>query len=113
ISYEDSDGTAMAALSHITGDFGPYGGVIRFEHPVFGGSEMPAWASTFLPACGMKLSDDVWVPESLPPEAAGSGAKLLTIGVWQGGILKKLRDAMGNLELICRAGFPIMARFTF
>lgn len=111
ISFEPREGQGV--FSSLPGVTGPYGGRCRFELDVFGGASMPAWASTFLPACGLQLSTATWKPETRPPEASGSGAETLTIGSYEDGIFKQLHGCMGTLTLRCRPGWPIRAIFEF
>lgn len=80
------------------------------------GSPVPAWASTFLPACGLvpdAVDETLYEPESAPPEAAASSAHTLTIGLYEDGRLKKLRGCMGTFTLNFEDGQPVTVQFDF
>jgi hypothetical protein len=61
----------------------------------------PAWADTFLPACGWVKSGQVFTPRT---EDAGSNVKTLTIGCWQDGLFKSLSGCAGTFKLVCPTG---------
>ena len=61
----------------------------------------PAWADTFLPACGWVKSGQVFTPRT---EDAGTNVKTLTIGCWQDGLFKSLSGCMGTFKLVCPTG---------
>lgn len=74
----------------------------------------PAWADTFLPACGWVKSGQVFTPRS---EGPGSNVKTLTIGAYLGpdgassGPFKSLSGCAGTFKLVCPTGK--MAYFEF
>lgn len=75
-----------------------------------GAAGTPGWASTFLPACGFKVTTGTFAPVSEPP---GSNVKTLTMAVYENGLLKRLRGASGTFKLILETGKPAMIEFTF
>lgn len=96
---------------------GARGGTITFKIELVGsgsiGTPVPQWATTLLPACGMYDDSDVFKLDSRPPEASGSNTKTLTIGVYEDGLFKSLRGAMGNAVFQFAAGKVIGIEFTF
>jgi hypothetical protein len=102
-----------AGLSPLPGVLGGQSGTCTFMVELTGGATVPAWAATFLPACGLKNTSGVFTPESIPPEGASSGAKTLTIGLYEDGKLKKLHGAMGNAVFNFVAGKVVSIEFTF
>lgn len=114
IGYEDREG--QGALSLIAGVPGARAGRVTFELDVIGGATAPAWASTFLPACGLDEATgtpNTYTVDSRPVGASGSGQHLLTIGVFEDGNRKRIHGAMGTCEFICTPGQVMVARFTF
>ena len=69
---------------------GGYKGKVTFKHDAHwdGTATEPAWADTFLPACGWVKSGQVYTPRT---EAPGTNVKTLTIGVYIDGMRKLLR----------------------
>jgi hypothetical protein len=86
-----------------------------------GSGGKPAWAETFLPACGfVNKAGNVYSPSSkgVGVGAGGSGAatpRALTLGVYEGngGIKKQLFGATGNVKFTFAAGQIAIAEFTF
>jgi len=115
VEFNERDG--QGATSPLAGVPGARGGQATFAVEVVGsgsvGAPVPAWASTFLPACGLYDDSDIFKLDSRPPEAAGSNAKTLTIGVYEDGLLKVLRGCMGNAVMRFTAGRPARIEFTF
>jgi len=110
VDYISRDGRAQ--FGRFIGSTGTKGGVVTFSHrhiPGSGGTH-PAWATTFLPACGWKNTSGVFTPTTEQP---GSNVKTLTIGVYEDGLLKSLRGAMGMFTVTFVAGQPILWNFTF
>jgi len=111
------DRPGQGTLSPLAGRTGAEGGQVTFEVELHGsgsaGSPTPAWASTFLPACGFAESSGVFTRESLHPEASGANTKTLTLGVYKDGLLKQIKGAQGTFEIVLRAGQPVRLRFTF
>lgn len=61
----------------------------------------PSWADTFLPACGVVKSSQVFTPRS---EAPGTNVKTLTIGAYCDGVFKSICGAVGNAKLVSPTG---------
>jgi hypothetical protein len=73
---------------------------------------LPAWASTFLPACGLVWdATDTFNVFSAPPSV--SGVKSITIGVYKYGTVHIIRGCMGNVIFKGTSGQPTVASFTF
>jgi hypothetical protein len=75
----------------------------------------PAWADTFLPACGYVKSGQVYTPRS---EAPGSNVKTLTIGLYQDDgagstVFKRISGAMGSFTVNLPTGRPGFIEWTF
>lgn len=70
----------------------------------------PAWAETFLPACGWVKSGQIYTPRS---EAPGSNVKTLTISHYIDGMVKTMTGAMGNFVLNLTSGQTAFFEFTF
>ena len=102
----------QGGFGKITGVTGPRGGTCTFRIHLYGDGAggVPAWASTFLPACGWVNSTGTFTPRS---EAPGTNVKTITIGVYENGKLKRLRGASGTFTIACESGQPIALDFTF
>lgn len=70
----------------------------------------PAWADTFLPACGWVKSGQVFTPRT---EAPGSNVKTLTIAVYIDGMRKMLTGCVGTFKLNCPTGKAAFFEFEF
>jgi len=70
----------------------------------------PAWAETFLPACGWVKSGQVYTPRS---EAPGSNVKTLTIGLYEDGVRKSLAGCAGSFVVTLPTGNPGYIDWTF
>ena len=89
-------------------------GEVTFGTELIAPSVAPAWAATFLPAVGLGSDGaGVYSLEPLPPEAAGSKQKTLTIGCYENGVFKYIYGAMGNAVFTFTAGKRCTVAFTF
>lgn len=97
---------------HIPGVVGLRGGTCTFKVELVcdGAGGVPAWADCFLPACGWVKSTQTFTPRL---EAPGSNVKTLTIAVYENGLRKMLRGAVGTFKLVQEAGMRIFFDFTF
>ena len=115
IDHEEREG--QSAFERIAGCPGGTRGTITFSTDVTGGATTPAWAKTFLPACGFVETvdgDGVFLPSSLAPTTtATTSPNTLTMGVYEDGLYKYLRGAMGNAVLHFPAGKRVMIDWTF
>ena len=106
-----------ASFAKLPASPGARGGTCTFKVELAGSgsvvSPVPAWASTFLPGCGVYDDSDTFKLDSDPPQASGSNAKTLTIGLYEDGVIKKLRGAMGTFVITFTAGKRAMVEFTF
>lgn len=101
----------QGAFSGLTGTLDAYGGTAKFSMELTGGASIPAWATTFLPACGLVASSLVMGPITAPP--GSSGVKTLTIGSYVDGIWRSIKGAMGNAVFRFEAGKKVMIDFEF
>lgn len=102
----------QGSFGRLPGVLGPRGGKCTFKTDLYGdgAAGVPLWASTFLPACGFVDSGGVFSPTSEPP---GSNVKTATIGVYENGLLKKLRGAAGTFKLMFPTGKPAFIEWEF
>lgn len=102
----------QGSLSQMSGTLGARGGTCTFKIDLTGdgAAGTPAWASTFFPACAMVVSTGTFSPKS---ESPGSNVKTITIGVYENGLVKKLRGAAGTFKIMFEAGKKIYLEFTF
>lgn len=102
----------QGAFGDIKGTIGPRSGTCTFKTEGFGDGAggVPTWASTFLPACGWVNTAGTYSPIAQPP---GSSVKTLTLGLYENGMLKRLRGAVGNLVIKGDTGLPVMLEWTF
>ena len=98
-------------------------GTVNFKVDLHGdgGGGVPAWADTFLPACGLVrdpggANPGRFVPRSRPPfEGTGTdfGVRTLTIAVNEQGRQKLLRGCMGNAVFMHPTGKDCYVDFSF
>lgn len=108
ITQEEREG--QSAFSPLPSIPGARAGTCTFAIELTGGGSTPAWASTFLPACGLKETTGTFAPLS---EGPGSNIKTITIGLYENGLKKTLRGAMGTAVFMFTAGQRVMIEFTF
>lgn len=102
----------QSALSPLPGSIGATVGTVTFEIDLIPGSgAVPAWASTFLPACGWVNSGGTFSPQTNPP--GSGGVKTLTFACFMQGTYHQIRGAMGNAVFTFTSGEPARAAFTF
>lgn len=75
-----------------------------------GAGGVPAWATTFLAACGVVNSAGTLTPRE---EAPGANVKTLTMAVYEDGRVKRLRGAVGTFTIDVTPGTAVMFNFTF
>lgn len=109
IPYSAREG--QGSFSSLTGTLEGYAGTAKFSCELTGGASVPAWASTFLPACGIVASSLVMSPQTNPP--GSGGVKTLTIAHYIDGKRRAIRGAMGNAVFRFEAGKKIMVDFEF
>lgn len=124
-SIDMSDRPAQGSFSNLTSIPQDYGAEVSFAVEVHGsgteestgGESVPEWAKNFLPACG--LTTDPTSPEftlsSAPPTGGSdqSAVRTLTIGVYEDGVLKTIKGAMGTATFNFTAGQLARVEFTF
>lgn len=110
IEVEEREGQAgFGMLSSVVGG---YKGKATFKIDCGwdGTATEPAWADTFLPACGLVKTGQVFAPRS---EAPGANVKTLTIGAFCDGIFKSICGAAGTFKLVCPTGRMAYFEFEF
>lgn len=97
---------------HIPGITGLRAGTCTFKVELLGDGAggVPSWADCFLPACGWVKSTATFTPRL---EDIGSNVKTLTIAVYENGLRKMLRGAVGTFKIIQESGMRILFDFTF
>ena len=76
----------------------------------YDGAAVPAWASTFLPACGLVLSTATYKPKT---EIPGTNVKTLTIAAFIDGVRRQIYGAVGNARFILPTGRMGRVEFDF
>lgn len=76
----------------------------------YDGSTIPAWASTYLPACGLVLSTATYHPRT---EVPGSNVKTVTIAAFIDGVRRQIYGAVGNARFILPTGRMGRIEFDF
>jgi hypothetical protein len=76
----------------------------------YDGSTVPAWASTYLPACGLVLSTATYRPRT---EVPGSNVKTATIAAFIDGVRRQIYGAVGNARFILPTGRMGRIEFDF
>ena len=76
----------------------------------YDGSTVPAWASTYLPACGLVLSTATYKPRT---EVPGSNVKTATIAAFIDGVRRQIYGAVGNARFILPTGRMGRIEFDF
>ena len=76
----------------------------------YDGSTVPAWASTYLPACGLVLSTATYRPRT---EVPGSNVKTVTIAAFIDGVRRQIYGAVGNARFILPTGRMGRIEFDF
>lgn len=105
----------QGSLSNQASTFGAYSGTASFEIEAHtdGSGAAPVWAETLLPACGFKQALEAFTFESHPVGVSGTGRETVTLGLYESGRFKSLAGAMGNVEIRCNVGQPIIFAFEF
>lgn len=107
------DRPQQASFQHLPSAVGLISAQCTFEMEIYAGEAQPDWASTFLAACGLGATGTAYTFDILPPEAVGSTCKTLTLGLYEHGLRKRMRGAMGNAELRFVAGRIVRIAYTF
>lgn len=108
IEFMEREG--QGAFTPIRGELGGRLGTCTFKIDLYSAVADPLWAATFLPACGLVSTADVYDPLSEPP---GSNLKTITIRVYENGRVKLLRGCSGNVVWTLEAGKVAVAEFAF
>lgn len=117
---EHHEREAPGSFSRLPGVVGARSGKASFKIEMAGaGSDAnPAWADTFLPACGLVVTDDSGAPRafallSQAPVAAAENCRTITIGKYTDGRLTTISGAMGNVKIIGENGKVAYLEFEF
>lgn len=78
-----------------------------------GSATEPAWAETFLPACGFVKSGQVYSPKSADTGTTTSDPRSLTISHYIDGKLRKATGCVGTFTIDMTAGQRILFNFDF
>jgi hypothetical protein len=105
-----TDREGQGAFSKLSSVLGQQTGTCTFSTDLTMSTTPPAWATTFLPACGMGLTSTTYGCKS---ESPGSTVKTLTMAVYVDGIVRRIRGAVGSFTINCQAGQKISLDFTF
>lgn len=121
IDYIERPG--QAGFSPLPGVLGKRLGNVTFSIEAYGsgsaggGASVPAWASVFLPPCGIIQSGSTgaFILSSTAPAGGTTAAavRTATIGVFEDGVYKVLTGCMGNLGIALTAGQRAMLNFNF
>lgn len=112
IPFEEREG--QGSFSPRTGALGARSGTLEFETDMWGqASTPPGWATILLPAVGMYTTALVYALTSKPPGASAGGGKTLTMGLYEDGVFKTIRGAVGNAVLTFVSGRPVRIKWTF
>lgn len=109
---ENEERESQGSMSQLTAVPGLRWGTATFQTEVYGDGAggVPAWASTFLPACGWVNSAGTFSPKS---EGPGSNVKTLTIDAYINGLRKRLYGAMGTVKFTFPTRKRVLADWQF
>lgn len=85
---------------------------VSFKTEIYGTGTgtVPAWASTFLPACGWTAAAGVFTPKS---ESPGTNVKTLTMAHYVDGYRVLMRGCAGTFKIVAETGKIAMIEWTF
>jgi len=114
-NIESIDRLGQGSFGYLPSSTGLRSGTCTFRTELTGDGAgpdagVPAWASTFLPACGWVATAGAFAPVS---EVPGSNVKTITLGCYVDGVLKQIRGAMGSFVINLENGKPANIDFTF
>lgn len=111
---------APGSFSRLAGVTGARMGKATFKIEMVGkgSSGNPTWADTFLPACGLVVTDATGAAQlfnllSKAPTAAAENCRTITIGKYTDGRLTTIAGAMGNVKIVAENGKGPMLEFEF
>lgn len=111
--YQFADRKGMQGSGRHFGAHGPRFATVKFSTHLFGLAST-TWASTLLPACGIKLLSGTTYGTTLrSPEEGSSNTTSVTIRVVIDGCLHIISAAMGDMEIVATAGERLVANWTF
>lgn len=112
IEIEKTPREGQGSFDHLPGVAGARKVKITFKIDLGwdGTSTEPAWADTFLPACGLVKATNTFTPRS---EVPGTNVKTLTMAVYEDGRRRQARGCVGNMKLVCETGKMAMMEFEF
>lgn len=103
---------ASAMFSQLAAFPEGYSATCTFKTDIYGDGVggVPAWATTFLPACGWTNSAGTFSPKT---EAPGSNVKTLTLAQYIDGKRRMMRGCAGTFKLVAETGKIAMIEWTF
>lgn len=103
----EGQGTSLDMLASVPG---ARMGRMTFQSHLYGlgSSGVPAWASTFLPACGMTLSTATYGWSS-----GSTSAGTLTMAIYEDGLKRGIAGAMGTFSITFATGAPAVVDWEF
>lgn len=109
--------TQQGGMSHLAGKTGSESCQMSFKMNLYGdgAAGVPAWADTFLPACGLVKTGQVFKPSSKGVGTAADSPRSLTMGVYEdnAGLKKTLAGATGNVRFAYAVGQMVVLEFAF
>lgn len=76
----------------------------------YDGTNVPSWATTYLPACGLVLSTATYKPRT---EVPGTNVKTVTIAGFFDGVRRQIYGAVGNARFVLPTGRMGRIEFDF
>jgi hypothetical protein len=103
---------AQGGFGMLNSVVGGYKGRITFsvDFSWDGTATEPAWADTFLPACGWVKSGQVFTPRT---EVPGSNVKTLSMAIYQDGVVKSMAGCAGTFTMNNPTGRTAVFNFDF
>ena len=118
-TIESFDRMSQGSFSYLPASSGLRSGTCTFRTEITGdgagAGTVPAWASTFLPACGwVDVTPGTFAPlTDVPVATTADKVKTLTMSCYVDGTLKSIRGAVGTFVINLEAGKPAFIEFTF
>jgi hypothetical protein len=103
----------QGSAGQLAGVVGVPTGTMSFRTELYGNGAgtKPSWADVLFPACGFPVSSgNIFAPLTAAP---GTAVKTVTIGVFEDGLFKSLRGAVGTFVLTAEPGKPVYFDWTF
>jgi len=110
ISMQERMGSGSFSMLPSIGDLRQ--ATVSFKTEIYGTGTgtVPAWASTFLPACGWTAAALVFTPKT---ESPGAAVKTLTMAHYVDGYRILMRGCAGTFKIVAETGKIAMIEWTF